>query len=143
LDEPLYYGDYLGLGKVLNAQEPKSGEVWRVPESTDSTSTSVPKSVAAHEEMLFIVTHQAYELWFKQILHELDSILDIFKQVPVPESLLTLVVTRLDRIAVIQTVLLQQITVLETMSPLDFLDFRDYLYPASGFQSVQFRLVGM
>ncbi len=85
--------------------------------------------------------HQAYELWFKQILHEVDSVRAIFGAAPVDERLVNVAVARLERVAVIQQLLLQQLGVVETMKPVDFLDFRDYLYPASGFQSVQFRLV--
>jgi tryptophan 2,3-dioxygenase len=95
----------------------------------------------AHDEMLFLIVHQAYELWFKQILWELDAVLATFQRSPVPEEQLGQAVLRLGRIVEIQRVLVQQIDVLETMTPLDFLDFRDVLIPASGFQSVQFRLI--
>lgn len=111
--------------QLLTLQQPKSREV----------------GAEAHDEHLFIVVHQAYELWFKQILHELDSIRAIFAHPPVEERLVGIAVARLARVREIQTVLLQQINVMETMTPIDFLDFRDYLFPASGFQSVQFRLV--
>jgi tryptophan 2,3-dioxygenase len=121
----LYYGDYLQLGTLLSAQ---------VPESTRHGAT-------VHDEMLFIVVHQAYELWFKQILWELDSILEIFSQETVAEQDMGTVVSRLRRISEIQKLLVDQIAVLETMTALDFLEFRDYLFPASGFQSVQFRMV--
>ena len=119
----LYYSDYLRLDTILDAQYP------------ESTKHGAP----AHDETLFIITHQAYELWFKQILHELVSILDLFSIVPLYEKQLNIIVNRLDRILRIQKLINQQIGVLETMTPLDFLDFRDYLTPASGFQSVQFR----
>ena len=95
----------------------------------------------AHDEMLFILVHQAYELWFKQILWELDAVLATFRGASVPEEELGQAVLRLGRVVEIQRVLIQQIDVLETMTPLDFLDFRDQLIPASGFQSVQFRLI--
>jgi tryptophan 2,3-dioxygenase len=95
----------------------------------------------AHDELLFIIIHQTYELWFKQILHEIDSVRGIFSAAPVDEKLITVAVSRLQRVKEIQNILVSQVTVLETMSPIDFLDFRDFLYPASGFQSVQFRLV--
>ena len=95
----------------------------------------------AHDEMLFIIVHQAYELWFKQILWELDAVLATFRGSRVPEEALGQAVLRLGRIVEIQRVLIQQVDVLETMTPLDFLDFRDDLIPASGFQSVQFRLI--
>jgi tryptophan 2,3-dioxygenase len=91
--------------------------------------------------MLFIIVHQAYELWFRQVLWELDAVRATFRSSPVPEEELGQAVLRCGRIVEIQRVLIQQIDVLETMTPLDFLDFRDYLIPASGFQSVQFRLI--
>ncbi|NIR52239.1 tryptophan 2,3-dioxygenase [candidate division KSB1 bacterium] len=125
-DTPLYYTDYLKLDDLLSLQSPKSLE--RMGE-------------LAHEEMLFIIVHQAYELWFKQILHELDSVIAIFKQDYIDEKNVGVSVSRLNRIIEIQKLLIEQIRVLETMTPLDFLDFRDFLIPASGFQSYQFRLM--
>jgi tryptophan 2,3-dioxygenase len=122
---PLYYWDYLQLDQVLSAQQPRSAETGE----------------AAHDEMLFIVVHQAFELWFKQILFELDAVLEVMGHDVVAESAMGQVVARLDRVRTIQRLLLDQIDVLETMTPLDFLDFRDVLIPASGFQSVQFRLI--
>jgi tryptophan 2,3-dioxygenase len=122
---PLYYWDYLQLDRILSAQEPRSAE----------------KGEAAHDEMLFIVVHQAFELWFKQILFELDAVLEVMGRAVVAESAMGQVVSRLDRVRVVQRLLLDQIDVLETMTPLDFLDFRDVLIPASGLQSVQFRLI--
>jgi tryptophan 2,3-dioxygenase len=121
----LYYGDYIHLEKILSSQSPRSVEYGR----------------PAHDEMLFIIVHQAYELWFKQILHELDSVRAIFSSEFVDEKHVGVAVARLERITEIQRLLIEQIRVLETMTPLDFLDFRDLLYPASGFQSYQFRLV--
>ncbi len=118
----VYYGDYLGLDQLLSSQKPKS---------------------EAHDETLFIIIHQVYELWFKQILHELDSVIDIFDQNQVPEKAMGKVVARLSRIHEIQKVLNDQLKIIETMTPLDFMDFRDHLTPASGFQSIQFRLVEM
>lgn len=123
--EPLYYPDYLQLDKLLAVQDLESAKGGK----------------PVHDEMLFIVVHQAYELWFKQILWELDSIMAVFAQDFVDEADLGTVVARLRRITEIQTLLIHQVAVLETMTPLDFLDFRDYLFPASGFQSVQFRMV--
>ncbi len=120
-----YYGDYLKLGQLLDCQSPRSEALNR----------------PAHEEMLFIITHQAYELWFKQILHELHSVLKTLEQNYVEDQALNRVVTRLERIIEIQHLLIQQIQVMETMQPLDFLEFRDLLVPASGFQSFQFRLI--
>jgi tryptophan 2,3-dioxygenase len=124
-DEPLYYWDYLRLDRILDAQQ---------LESTKHGDT-------AHDEMLFIVVHQAFELWFKQILFELDAVLGVMGRDVVPEKAMGAVVARLRRITEIQRLLLDQLDVLETMTPLDFLDFRDQLFPASGFQSVQFRLI--
>jgi tryptophan 2,3-dioxygenase len=91
--------------------------------------------------MLFIVVHQAYELWFKQVIWEIDSIIQLFSQPVLDERDMRTVTNRLRRITQIQSVLIQQVAVLESMTPLDFLDFRDHLFPASGFQSAQFRLV--
>lgn len=121
----IYYGDYLQLDKLLGAQE---------LESTKAGHTE-------HDEMLFIIVHQAYELWFKQILWELDDVLRMFGGDAVSEGDMGRVVSRLRRITEIQKLLISQIAVLETMTPLDFLDFRDRLFPASGFQSAQFRMV--
>ena len=121
----VYYKDYLQLQKILNAQEPESDLL----------------GVEAHDEMLFIITHQAYELWFKQVLYELDSILKIFSgdRLNDNEPALQTAVHRLKRINTILALLVDQINVMETMSSLDFLDFRDLLRPASGFQSVQWK----
>src|SRR5262245_6946505 len=123
---PLYYADYLQLDRLLGSQQLQSALLHGRP---------------AHDEMLFIIVHQAYELWFKQILWELDAVLATFRSSPVPEEAVGQAVLRLGRIVEIQRVLIEQVDVLETMTPLDFLDFRDDLIPASGFQSVQFRLI--
>jgi tryptophan 2,3-dioxygenase len=120
---PCYYSDYLQLEKLLDSQHPVSPEY----------------GAEAHDEMLFIIVHQAYELWFKQILHEIKAIYSELKQDSIPEHALGRVVARLERIKTIQKLLIDQIQVMETMTPLDFLDFRDYLVPASGFQSIQFK----
>jgi tryptophan 2,3-dioxygenase len=121
----LYYWDYLHLDGLLNAQTPKSAEHGDV----------------IHDELIFIAVHQTSELWFKQVLFELDSVLKLMDQDPIPERDLGIVLSRLQRINVIQRLLVLQLDVLETMTPLDFLDFRSMLLPASGFQSVQFRLI--
>ena len=89
-----------------------------------------------HDELLFIIIHQVYELWFKQLLHELDA---IEARLRAGEPLGAQRLFR--RCIEIERVLIQQLTVLETMTPNDFLKFRDHLMPASGFQSVQFRLL--
>ncbi|KAJ6668725.1 hypothetical protein lerEdw1_012208 [Lerista edwardsae] len=123
----LIYGDYLQLDKILNAQELQSEK---------------KGNNKIHDEHLFIVTHQAYELWFKQILWELDSVRVIFQNGQVrDERNMLKVVARMHRISMILKLLVEQFSVLETMTALDFFDFRDYLSPASGFQSLQFRLL--
>ncbi len=126
--KPVYYSKYLELDKILNAQHPVS----------DQEIHS-----AAHDEMLFIVIHQAYELWFKQILFEVQSVIDIMQQPAINDnsSDLQLVVHRLRRVVTILNVLVQQIDIMETMTPMDFLEFRDMLRPASGFQSTQFKIL--
>jgi tryptophan 2,3-dioxygenase len=123
--DSLYYWDYLQLDFLLNAQTPKSAE----------------SGAVQHDEFLFICVHQTSELWFKQILVELDSVLAIMDRERIPERDLSTVHARLQRVNEILRVLVVQIDVLETMTPLDFLDFRTLLVPASGFQSLQFRLV--
>ena len=123
--EPVYYGDYLGLDKLLGAQ------------SLHSSRYGEP----AHDEMLFIIVHQAYELWFKQILHEMHSVIETFSAEKVEDQQLPQVVHRLKRVVAIQKLLNDQIAIMETMTPQDFLSFRDYLVPASGFQSIQFKML--
>jgi tryptophan 2,3-dioxygenase len=83
----------------------------------------------AHDEMLFIIVHQVYELWFKQIMHELDSVIKMFREETIDEKNIGVAVSRILRITEIQKLLIEQLRVLETMTPLDFLDFRDYLFP--------------
>ncbi|MAT40398.1 MAG: tryptophan 2,3-dioxygenase [Ectothiorhodospiraceae bacterium] len=125
-EKQVYYADYLELDTLLNCQHPLSGKHGTKP---------------AHDETLFIIIHQTYELWFKQILHELDSVIEIFSREPIEEQEVGIAVSRMRRVHEIQKILVDQISVLETMTPLDFLDFRDELFPASGFQSFQFRLL--
>lgn len=121
----VHYSDYLQLDKILNAQQTEAEKM----------------GIEAHDEMLFIIIHQAYELWFKQIIYEIDSIGNIMvKPVNDNSPALQMVVHRLERINTILKVLVQQIDVLGTMTPMDFLDFRDLLRPASGFQSWQFKI---
>ena len=121
----MHYHDYLQLDKILNAQFPESDKL----------------SLSAHDEMLFIVIHQAYELWFKQLHHEVDSVAAIMSKPAVNDNSpeLQTVVHRLNRCVTILRVLVHQIDIMETMTPMDFLDFRDMLRPASGFQSWQFK----
>lgn len=122
---PCYYGDYLQLDKILTAQAPESAKY----------------SDEAHDETLFIIVHQVYELWFKQILHELKAVMAVFAADEVKDEQLTGIVHKLKRIITIQQLLNQQISVIETMTAQDFMSFRDYLVPASGFQSIQFKML--
>ncbi len=122
---PVYYSDYLQIDKLLSSQKLKSNEYGH----------------KAHDEMLFIIVHQVYELWFKQILHEIDSVNTMFRDDIVDEKSIGTAVSRLHRITEIQKLMVEQLRVIETMTPLDFLEFRDFLIPASGFQSFQFRLI--
>lgn len=123
----VYYSDYLQLDKILTAQQTESEK----------------NEVDAHDEMLFIIVHQAYELWFKQIKYEMQSIIDILRKPSINDNSpdIFTVVHRLKRIASIWQLGIQQVDVLETMTPLDFLDFREQLRPASGFQSFQFKML--
>lgn len=125
--KPVYYSEYLQLDKILNAQ---------APESTKD-------GIRADDEMLFIIIHQAYELWFKQILHELTIVREIFKQPNIQSNSPDIYnsVHRMKRVCKILEVAVMQMGILETMTPLDFLDFRDLLRPASGFQSIQFKMI--
>jgi len=124
----VYYQDYLQLDHILGSQHPKSSDPGQQP---------------AHDEMLFIIIHQAYELWFKQILFEMDFVQKVFGQTHINDNAedLNLVRHRLNRIIRILELLNQQVTILDTMTPLDFLEFRNLLTPASGFQSLQFRTI--
>ena len=124
---PVHYSDYLQLEKILGAQQLESDLL----------------GVHAHDEMLFIVIHQAYELWFRQLLYEVDSVIGIFGKPALNDNSpeLQTIVHRLSRCATILKVLVHQIDIMETMNPMDFLDFRDLLRPASGFQSVQFKVL--
>jgi tryptophan 2,3-dioxygenase len=123
----VHYHEYLQLDKILNAQDPESDK----------------QNISAHDEMLFIIIHQAYELWFKQLHHEADSVVNIMRKPALNDNSpeLQTVVHRLNRMVVVLRVLVHQIDILETMTPMDFLDFRDMLRPASGFQSWQFKLL--
>lgn len=111
----LSYGGYLQLRELLNLQSPQSDP-------------------AAHDETLFIIVHQAFELWFKEIVLELEAVRGLMAARDVPRAR-----HLLQRVHTIERLLIEQIEVLETMSPQDFLEFRSHLEPASGFQSVQFR----
>ncbi|HEV8270119.1 MAG TPA: tryptophan 2,3-dioxygenase family protein, partial [Chitinophagaceae bacterium] len=121
----MHYHDYLQLDKILNSQFPESDK----------------QNLSAHDEMLFIIIHQTYELWFKQLHHEVDAVANIMSKPALNDNSpeLQTVVHRLNRCVTILRVLVHQIDIMETMTPMDFLDFRDMLRPASGFQSWQFK----
>jgi tryptophan 2,3-dioxygenase len=111
----LTYSTYLHLDELLSLQQPRSDP----PE---------------HDEMLFIVSHQVYELWFKLELHELEQI-----RRELDQNLLYEAIAHFKRIRTIMKVMVEQIDILETLTPMSFNSFRDRLDRASGFQSVQFR----
>src|SRR6266550_8100963 len=113
--EGLSYGSYLKVPELLSLQRLLSDP-------------------PAHDELLFIVVHQVYELWFKELLFELETARDAMFDGDVVRA-----IHLLGRSHEIERVLVEQVAVLETMSPPDFLEFRSNLSPASGFQSVQFR----
>src|SRR5213075_1725313 len=112
---PLSYNKYLRVPELIELQ----------------TCLSSP---AQHDELLFITVHQAYELWFKQILHEIDAAIELMREDRPAEA-----AQALRRVVEIEKLLIGQIHILETMTPARFLGFRDELNPASGFQSMQFR----
>lgn len=116
-EEILTYGSYLKVEELLSLQQLES-------------------EPPMHDELLFITIHQAYELWFKQILFELDTVIKLLDQNDIYEAR-----RLIQRVTVIERLLVDQIHVLETMMPRDFASFRSVLNPASGFQSVQFREV--
>lgn len=111
----LSYNKYLRVPDLISLQDCLSG-----PEH--------------HDELLFITVHQAYELWFKQILHELDAAISMMRDDRVASAARTM-----SRVVEIEKLLVNQIHILESMTPINFLGFRDKLNPASGFQSMQFR----
>jgi tryptophan 2,3-dioxygenase len=123
-----YYNDYLEVAKLI---------------SLGNLCTE------KHDEQLFMTIHQSYELWFKQIIFELKSILSFFidvetnnpRRIDDNSAEMVKIVSRLNRIVEIWKVLVAQVDVLETMTPMDFLEFRKSLSPASGFQSKQFRII--
>jgi tryptophan 2,3-dioxygenase len=111
--EPMTYSGYLRLDQLLSAQQPKSSE---------------------HDEMLFIVIHQIYELWFKQMLHELGKLQSELEAGGTTHAMRTL-----RRTLAILKIVVAQLDVLETMTPTQFTKFRDWLGTSSGFESAQFR----
>ncbi len=114
-DAPLSYNKYLKVRDLVRLQETLSDP-------------------ASHDELLFIIIHQTYELWFKQILHELDACIGW-----IGEGRLFRANHSLRAVISIEKILVTQIHILESMAPIGFLEFRDKLNPASGFQSMQFR----
>ena len=116
-DRSVTYGSYLAVDELLALQRPRS----EGPE---------------HDEMLFIVIHQVYELWFKQVLHELDHVMTLLGSDDAHRAQHSL-----KRILTILKVMVAQLDILETMTPPEFNAFRNVLRPASGFQSVQYRMV--
>jgi len=98
---PIYYGDYLHLKQLLNTQIPMSRKF------------ATAENGECHDEMLFIIVHQVYELWFKQILHEFNSIIGIFHQDFIPDSQLSSIVHRLERIKKFNQLLVTQLEVME------------------------------
>src|SRR5262249_23050530 len=109
------YRTYLKLDQLLNLQEPRS-------------------SPPEHDEILFIISHQVYELWFKLQLHELDRIKSDFQANRLYDAIATF-----KRVRTIMKVMVEQVDILETLTPMSFSSFRDRLEHASGFQSSQFR----
>lgn len=119
----LTYGSYLKVAELIGLQQ---------------TESQPPH----HDEMLFIIIHQTYELWFKQLLHELDAVVHNLRQsagTPSSRDYIYEAARLLRRCTEIARVLVEQFTILETMLPTHFLAFRGGLRPASGFQSEQFR----
>ncbi|NNM33620.1 MAG: tryptophan 2,3-dioxygenase, partial [Gemmatimonadetes bacterium] len=114
MGEAVTYGKYLKLDELLSLQQ--------------------PRHEVEHDEMLFIIIHQVYELWFKEVLHELDYCAGLLAEGQVPRAQHTL-----KRVLTILKVLVAQLDILETMTPTEFLTFRERLESASGFQSDQFR----
>lgn len=126
-ERPLqYYGDYLAIDQLVALQKPLSLREGKL---------------IAHDEMLFIIIHQAYELWFKQILHEITACGEVLSKPAADDDGpdMNVVVHRLRRVVEIWKLLNHQVDIIETMTPLDFLEFRELLHGASGFQSKQFR----
>lgn len=115
LNDSLSYNEYLKVRELTELQK----------------RLALPEQ---HDELLFIIIHQTYELWFKQILHELDATFLYLKEGRLPRAS-----RNVRRVCEIERILVQQFHILETMTPHDFLLFREELKPASGFQSTQFR----
>ena len=112
---PLTYSSYLKLDQLLNLQEFRSKD-------------------REQDEQLFLITHQVYELWFKQVLHKTDHLIRLLGKSALPRAQHTL-----KRILTILKTMVSQLDILETMTPTEFLSFREFLASSSGFQSAQFR----
>jgi tryptophan 2,3-dioxygenase len=117
---PVTYASYLKLDELLSLQQPRSA----TPEGREPE----------HDEMLFIIVHQVYELWFKELLHELDYLMKLLRTNERSRAVHTF-----KRVLTVLKVMVAQIDILETMTPLEFQSFRDRLESGSGFQSRQFR----
>jgi tryptophan 2,3-dioxygenase len=150
------YWQYLQLAKLLDCQQPPDFERPRPRSSgrddrgdgAGGAEEYEPRPLAHHDELLFIVVHQAFELWFKQLVHELRHARDLLgrpdrapAERQVPETDIPEICATLARMVEILRVLTEQWRIVETMPPGNFLAFRDRLIPASGFQSLQFRLL--
>ncbi len=120
----LTYSRYLAIEELLELQRPRSGDSW---------------DDAEHDEMLFIIIHQVYELWFRQIMHELDFMAAHFEQHRQDNDRTSRIRHSLKRVLTIMKTMVAQVDILETMTPIDFNSFRTRLEEASGFQSPQFR----
>ena len=114
------YWDYLAVPQLLDAQRPVTSH---------------------HDEMQFIIVHQVYELWFKLTLHEMIHVQSLMKVRDVSELAMIRAHHYMARANRVWSIMVQQIHVIETMRPIDFLGFRNALTPASGFQSLQLRLI--
>lgn len=119
------YAGYLRLDELLSAQKRESERAGR----------------PAHDEMLFIIVHQTYELWFKQVLFDFDAVDARLAGDVLDDRDMSMITRAFERTVLVLKTLISQIDILETMTPLDFLEFRELITPASGFQSEQFRLI--
>ncbi|XP_076816300.1 tryptophan 2,3-dioxygenase-like isoform X2 [Clavelina lepadiformis] len=126
-ETPLSYKTYLKIPQLLSAQSLLSSEGGKV--------------TPVHDEHLFIITHQAFELWFKQIIFDIESVIKTFDCEYLEERNTLCIIQRLDRVSQIVKLLCDQFPIIETMTPQDFLEMRVYLGNSSGFESMQFRLL--
>ncbi len=124
MSQSLTYSSYLELEPLLKLQVPRSGETW---------------DDAEHDELLFIIIHQVYELWFKQTLHEMDLMAELLETHRPENDKTAKVRGALKRVLTILKTMVGQVDILETMTPISFNSFRTRLDESSGFQSPQFR----